>query len=44
MSGSNAELLAQAFAGEFSESKLTRGRVYADTAALRDAVDGMRPG
>ena len=28
---------------EFSEGKLTRGRVYADTAALRDAVEGILP-
>ena len=25
---------------EFSDGELTRGRVYADTAALRDAVTG----
>ena len=26
---------------EFSDGKLTRGRVYADTAVLRDAVEGV---
>ena len=26
---------------EFSEGKLTRGRVYADTAVLRDTVEGI---
>jgi ketosteroid isomerase-like protein len=28
---------------EFSEGKLIRGRVYADTAVLRDTVEGLRP-
>jgi ketosteroid isomerase-like protein len=28
---------------KFSEGKLTRGRVYADTAFLRDAVEGATP-
>jgi uncharacterized protein len=28
---------------EFSEGKLIRGRVYADTAVLRDAVEGVTP-
>ena len=28
---------------EFSEGKLTRGRVYADTAILRDTVEGIIP-
>ena len=28
---------------EFSEAKLTRGRVYADTAVLRDTVEGITP-
>jgi ketosteroid isomerase-like protein len=28
---------------EFSEGKLTRGRVYADTAVLRDTVEGITP-
>ena len=29
---------------EFSEGELIRGRVYADTALLRDAVEGVTPG
>jgi ketosteroid isomerase-like protein len=28
---------------EFSDDKLTRGRVYADTAVLRDTVEGITP-
>jgi ketosteroid isomerase-like protein len=28
---------------EFSEGKLVRGRVYADTAVLRDTVEGVTP-
>lgn len=28
---------------EFSEGKLIRGQVYADTAVLRDVVDGLTP-
>jgi len=28
---------------EFSDGKLIRGRVYADTAVLRDTVEGMVP-
>ena len=28
---------------EFSEGKLIRGRVYADTAVLRDTVEGVTP-
>ena len=28
---------------EFSEGKLIRGRVYADTAVLRDTVEGITP-
>ena len=28
---------------EFSEGKLTRGRVYADTAVLRDGLEGVAP-
>jgi ketosteroid isomerase-like protein len=28
---------------EFSEGKLIRGRVYADTAILRDTVEGVTP-
>ena len=28
---------------EFSEGKLTRGRVYADTSVLRDTVEGITP-
>jgi len=28
---------------EFREGKLIRGQVYADTAILRDVVDGVRP-
>ena len=28
---------------EFSEGKLSRGRVYADTAVLRDTVGGLTP-
>ncbi len=28
---------------EFSEGELIRGRVYADTALLRDAVEGVTP-
>lgn len=29
---------------EFSAGKLIRGRVYADTAVLRDTVEGVNPG
>jgi hypothetical protein len=29
---------------EFAEGKLVRGRVYADTAVLRDTVEGIEPG
>jgi ketosteroid isomerase-like protein len=29
---------------EFSEGKLISGRVYADTAVLRDTVEGIAPG
>lgn len=29
---------------EFSKGKLVRGRVYADTAILRDTVEGVTPG
>jgi ketosteroid isomerase-like protein len=29
---------------EFSDGKLTRGQVYADTAVLRDTVEGITPG
>jgi uncharacterized protein len=28
---------------EFSDGKLIRGRVYADTAVLRDTVEGVNP-
>jgi len=28
---------------EFSDGKLIRGRVYADTAVLRDTVEGVTP-
>jgi ketosteroid isomerase-like protein len=28
---------------QFSEGKLIRGRVYADTAVLRDTVEGVAP-
>jgi ketosteroid isomerase-like protein len=28
---------------EFCEGKLTRGRVYADTAVLRETVEGIAP-
>jgi hypothetical protein len=28
---------------EFSEDRLIRGRVYADTAVLRDTVEGVTP-
>ena len=28
---------------EFSDGRLIRGRVYADTAVLRDTVEGVNP-
>jgi hypothetical protein len=33
-------LAAQSWIYEFEDGELTRGRVYADTAVLRDAVTG----